>query len=1059
MSNLLFYSLFYTLYLSFSFTTILPLGFSFIHQPIEILGLTDKDNSSFNVQNLNAGIGDLDDLDDDNDGILDTDECFGLGPELVVNGDFEDAYANWTSDFNRGINNNGPTSDDCVSQGWVAVSPCASVNGSCEDYYEYNGSNPTGSSLITDTYGTGANVLPTTICNSTVNSCLAESLADHTSGTGFSVYIDPSNVTGRAYWKQTVSVEANKTYSFSAWIMVIEEDPNLEFKIGGQSITGVMNLDRLTPGSDGTDEWQQVYGTWESNTTSGAVELELVNLTAGCGGNDIRIDDISLKTVLSCDTDNDGIADHLDIDSDNDGITDNTEAQATDSYIAPAGVDTDGDGIDDAYDTDCTPCGTITGVALSPIDTDNDSIPDFQDTDSDDDGVNDIIEGHDTNGDGVVDGSDSPNADTGLAGGTADIDEDGLLDGFDNDTADPDPTNGNLNAESHPDVQYGTSQQDWREGPDTDKDGIADAIDLDDDNDGIPDNEECGQVPFSSFSVSNGNTETFTLPAASDGFTIDISALDNSFNMNINGTDLVPDELQFHVGASLSGESLVRFASDNTAFGQSGNSDAHALNWRNRDPDLISFRLRISANGTISLQGIRTASSPLEDLIIDPSDPQFNNITWNATGANTVIVSQKVQGPTFLYATGYGINCNNDSDGDGIPNLLDLDADNDGIPDLIEAGGIDTDGDGRVDDATDTDQDGLADTFETANGLSSVLLDSDGDGIIDLSGDRDGDSVPNWQDLDADGDGILDIIEVGGTDSNRDGIGDNSTDADGDGYYDMYDSDASDGPSGSGTDGTPHLTTEPDNGDTDSRLEYTASVDYDGDDVPDFLDVDSDNDGIFDIYEAQATSGYVPPSGNDDDLDGIDNAYDDDDINFGGAGAAGISPTNTDVGSGDTTPDYLDTDSDGDGVPDMQEAWDSIDDGDSQPDAVSGSCSIDSDGDGYVDCFDSIDSDEDVWTTSVTPPNDDGTAGASISAGVDITANNKADDIFPNNANGNSTSEPDWRDVGNAVCASATTIYAMTDADTQYEWNASTQKHEIGLSTGVVRATALCEPN
>ena len=37
----------------------------------------------------------------------------------------------------------------------------------------------------------------------------------------------------------------------------------------------------------------------------------------------------------------------------------------------------------------------------------------------------------------------------------------------------------------------------------------------------------------------------------------------------------------------------------------------------------------------------------------------------------------------------------------------DLDSDNDGIADIVEAGGTDTDYDGRVDDSTDTDGDGL----------------------------------------------------------------------------------------------------------------------------------------------------------------------------------------------------------------------------------------------------------------------------------------------------------------------------------------------------------------
>ena len=162
-------------------------------------------------------------------------------------------------------------------------------------------------------------------------------------------------------------------------------------------------------------------------------------------------------------TDGDAFSNHLDIDADNDGIVDNTEVQSTVGYVPPSGVDTDNDGIDDAYDSDCTPCGAITGVTLVPVNTDGLDNPDYLDLDTDNDGIADTIEGHDTNGDGVVNGSDSPAANTGLAGGTTDIDGDGLLDGFDNNTASTDATNTNLNAESHPDVQGSTLEQDWRE--------------------------------------------------------------------------------------------------------------------------------------------------------------------------------------------------------------------------------------------------------------------------------------------------------------------------------------------------------------------------------------------------------------------------------------------------------------------------------------------------------------------------------------------------------------------------------------------------------------------
>lgn len=91
--------------------------------------------------------------------------------------------------------------------------------------------------------------------------------------------------------------------------------------------------------------------------------------------------------------------------------------------------------------------------------------------------------------------------------------------------------------------------------------------------------------------------------------------------------------------------------------------------------------------------------------------------------------------------------------------------------------------------------------------------------------------------------------------------------------------------------------------------------DSDEDGVPDQVDLDSDNDGIPDIVEAQSTLGYIPPTGLDDDNDGLDNAYD---INPNGPVASGgIIPVDSDsTGS----PDYLDIDSDEDGLLDIDES-------------------------------------------------------------------------------------------------------------------------------------------
>jgi len=53
----------------------------------------------------------------------------------------------------------------------------------------------------------------------------------------------------------------------------------------------------------------------------------------------------------------------------------------------------------------------------------------------------------------------------------------------------------------------------------------------------------------------------------------------------------------------------------------------------------------------------------------------------------------------------------------------------------------------------------------------------------------------------------------------------------------------------------------------------TNPTDSDNDGVPDYMDIDSDNDGIPDNVEAQSTSGYIPPSGVDANSNGLDDAY------------------------------------------------------------------------------------------------------------------------------------------------------------------------------------------
>ena len=108
------------------------------------------------------------------------------------------------------------------------------------------------------------------------------------------------------------------------------------------------------------------------------------------------------------------------------------------------------------------------------------------------------------------------------------------------------------------------------------------------------------------------------------------------------------------------------------------------------------------------------------------------------------------------------------------------------------------------------------------------------------------------------------------------------------------------------------------------------AVDTDGDGIKDYLDLDSDNDGIPDNVEAQPTTGYDAPDSTwtDVDGDGLADQYDDD--TSGVAGSNGLIPPDKD---GDNTADFLDNDSDNDGYGDCEEGQD--------PNHVNRSCSSD----------------------------------------------------------------------------------------------------------------------
>lgn len=227
-----------------------------------------------------------------------------------------------------------------------------------------------------------------------------------------------------------------------------------------------------------------------------------------------------------------------------------------------------------------------------------------------------------------------------------------------------------------------------------------------------------------------------------------------------------------------------------------------------------------------------------------------------------------------------------DLDNDGVADMFDLDADNDGIEDIIEVGlGNLSNGKGKIDMAwADANGNGLHDSAESSAALPA--LDSDGDGIpnyLDL--DSDNDSLFDVDESNAGNSNAIAGFINGDGDINGDGTGDGldteafrSKDTDGngtselfgDGILDIYDY-------GTGANQYGNLG----QGSTIAPfLNYL--LDTDGDGIPNYIDVKS-NGITFDIANTLLICDYKTLDTNnngiidgttDADKDGIMDAFD-----------------------------------------------------------------------------------------------------------------------------------------------------------------------------------------
>ncbi|MBA4745836.1 MAG: hypothetical protein H2058_11320 [Muricauda sp.] len=266
---------------------------------------------------------------------------------------------------------------------------------------------------------------------------------------------------------------------------------------------------------------------------------------------------------------------------------------------------------------------------------------------------------------------------------------------------------------------------------DLDGDGVDDVTDIDDDNDGILDTDECGGAS-GNFVQTASDLAHFRTPSNAEGNP---------------GTTYAYNSVYTYEDQS---EILLRFAQpvpDGTTLSV----------FLGADPAVTSTNMQIQRSNAAGdnegwLAGANgTSPGSIREVTFTVNGPSLQYIK---------VIAWQVGARVYGASYGGSVDCTTvDTDGDGIPNYQDLDSDGDGIPDNVEA---QTSLNYIAPSGVDANNNGLDDAYE-GSGLSAV--------------DTDGDGTPDFMDTDSDNDGASDTIEatltLTGSDSDNDGLDNN----------------------------------------------------------------------------------------------------------------------------------------------------------------------------------------------------------------------------------------------------------------------------------------------
>jgi hypothetical protein len=226
---------------------------------------------------------------------------------------------------------------------------------------------------------------------------------------------------------------------------------------------------------------------------------------------------------------------------------------------------------------------------------------------------------------------------------------------------------------------------------DSDRDGVSDNIDLDDDNDGILDIVECpvpGVTPLlSRFDIASGASMSQSITGFPEELWIDVWTIDNNFNLKVNGVNITSvSELNF---APMGGNNM--YSVPFTDVVRSDGSPIYPANSVWFYPTGAQYpliRVKINRNGYSKVYGYDfvNGTGNYQELVL--VNAVYQKVPINLSGNNAIVFGQdNTWAPSNLNAefNSYSSAGFCDTDGDGQENRLDLDSDNDGCSDALES--------------------------------------------------------------------------------------------------------------------------------------------------------------------------------------------------------------------------------------------------------------------------------------------------------------------------------------------------------------------------------------